>query len=162
MDMLNDSSRSWDMVMMHILFKSVGGLFNFSYAGYVFRYRGVFQGATLRSTRMGVPIASAPVTLSGQRGLKTHDEANVMESCGIVGQQIEKILPAYVIRGARRKVALIHEMIPLPNQGGNIRLIQILDILLVNGFQIEIFVRENIDADTVISINDKHSVRLGR
>ena len=32
--------------------------------------------------------------------------------------------------------------------GGNIRLIQILDILLVNGFQIEIFVRENIDADT--------------
>ena len=162
MDMLNDSSRSWDMVMMRVsLFKSVGGLFNFSYAGYTcLGIRAHFQGATLWGTRMGVPIASTPVTLSGRRSLKTHDEANVMESCGIVRQQIEKILPAYVIRGVRRKVALIHEMIPLPNQGGNIRLIQILDILLVNGFQIEIFVRENIDADTVISINDKHSVHV--
>ena len=41
-----------------------------------------------------------------------------------------------------QKIALIHEMIPLPNQGGNIRLIEIIDVLLANGFYVKIFLRE--------------------
>ena len=161
-DILNDSSRSWDMIMMRVsLFESIGGLFNFSYAGYTcVGIRAHFERATLWSARIGVPIASAPVTTQGKHTSKTRDEANVMESCSIPEQQKEKLLPSYVIRHARRKVALIHEMIPLPNQGGNIRLIEILDVLLANGFHVEIFVRENIDADTVISIKDTHSVRV--
>ena len=161
-DLLSDPSRWWDVVMLRVsLFESIGGLFNFSYAGYTcVGIRAHFEGAALWSARIGVPITSARATTRGKNTLKMRDEANVMESCGIPERQTEKLLPLHVIRHARGKVALIHEMIPLPNQGGNIRLIEILDVLLANGFHVEIFVRENIVADTVISIKDTHSVRV--
>jgi hypothetical protein len=122
--------------------------------------RAHFEGVKLWRARIGVFKASAPVTIRGEHSLTTHYEANVMKSCGIPDHHTEKLLPAYVIRRARRKIALIHEMIPLPNQGGNIRLIEIIDVLLTNGFYVEIFVRENIDADTVISIKDRRSVHV--
>ena len=161
-DLLKDSSRPWRVTMMRLsLFESVGGLFNFSFAGYAcLGIRAHFEGANLWRARIGVPKASAPVATRGEHSLMTHVKANVMESCGIPDHDTEKLMPAYVIRSARRKVALVHEMIPLPNQGGNIRLIEILDVLLANGFHLEIFVRENIEADVVISIKDKHSVRV--
>ena len=43
---------------------------------------------------------------------------------------------------AHPRVAVFHEMLPRSDQGGNIRLRMIFDVLLANGFHVDVFTRE--------------------
>jgi len=47
-----------------------------------------------------------------------------------------------------RRIACIHEMLPTPNQGGNVRLFEFMRVLIREGLKPDLYIRRNIPTDT--------------
>ena len=153
------SVKSWEMVMMQTsLFITIGGLHNFTHCGYAcVAIKARLEGARL--WQLKVPETPAPVSRL-RDNFANATWIKLSETCDISTNELAKFLPSRVTRNGRTRIALVHEMVPLANQGGNIRLIEILDVLLVNELHIQIFVRDNIDADMILLIKGKLRVKV--
>ena len=72
---------------------------------------------------------------------------SLQKYCPQVAQQSDVYFPNHQIAVRRIRVAMVLEMAPYPNQGGNVRIFELLSVFARNGFHLELFVRKNLKKD---------------
>ena len=134
------------------LFQRAGAFSNFSLSGLsCFMLRAAIHESSKLYELPIPPDISIRHLHTGIENEPRAKKSDLGESCRISNAVTHLISPDLAAaRGAR--VALVHEMCLWPNQGGNIRLLRIVESLLANFLDVDVFVRVNLEQDTSIRI----------
>ena len=76
----------------------------------------------------------------------------------LVSQQSSLKQAAY--NSGIKQVAVLHEMIPSADQGGNIRIRTIINLLVEFGFSVRLYVRKNVEMDTTLTLDSGSSISV--